>query len=121
MASIQAGIIETKTFARAGQSSQMIIGATPTPDARILRTASTLYKTYGLRRVYYSGFSPFPHADSRLPLDRAPLVREHRLYQADWLLRFYGFTIEDVTEEPNLPLDMDPKLAWALRHREFFP
>lgn len=121
MASIQSGILETKAFARAGQSTQMIVGATPSPDAQILRTASALYKTYGLRRVYYSGFSPFPHADSRLPLDRAPLVREHRLYQADWLMRFYGFTLEDVTEEANLPLDMDPKLAWALRHREFFP
>jgi predicted DNA-binding helix-hairpin-helix protein len=71
--------------------------------------------------VYYSGFSPFPHADSRLPVNRVPLVREHRLYQADWLMRYYGFSLADVTEEVNLPLDMDPKLAWALRHREFFP
>ncbi len=108
-------------YARAGQSTQMIVGATPSPDRQILQTASALYQRYKLRRVYYSGFSPIPHGDSRLPLDRTPLVREHRLYQADWLLRFYGFTIEDVTEEENLPLDMDPKLAWALRHREFFP
>jgi putative DNA modification/repair radical SAM protein len=121
MALIQAGIAEEKSFARAGQSTQMIVGATPSPDAEILRTASNLYIRYGLRRVYYSGFSPFPHADSRLPVNRAPLVREHRLYQADWLMRFYGFSLDDVTELPNLPLDMDPKLAWALRHREFFP
>jgi predicted DNA-binding helix-hairpin-helix protein len=121
MAAIRSGIEEEKSFARAGQSTQMIVGAAASPDAQILRTASTLYRTYGLRRVYYSGFSPFPHADSRLPVSRAPLVREHRLYQADWLMRFYGFTVDDVTEEANLPLDMDPKLAWALRHREFFP
>src|SRR3954447_18576892 len=101
-------------YARAGQSTQMIVGATPSPDRQILQTASTLYERCKLRRVYYSGFSPIPHGDPRLPLDRTPLVREHRLYQADWLLRFYGFTIEDVTEEENLPLDMDPKLAWAL-------
>jgi putative DNA modification/repair radical SAM protein len=121
MASIQNGIADEKAFARAGQSTQMIVGATPSPDAEVLRTASNLYRRYGLRRVYYSGFSPFPHADSRLPVDRAPLVREHRLYQADWLMRFYGFSVDEVTEAPNLPLDMDPKLAWALRHREFFP
>jgi putative DNA modification/repair radical SAM protein len=110
-----------RDFARAGQSTQMIVGATPTPDRVVLTTAATLYKGYGLRRVYYSGFSPIPQGDPRLPLDRTPLVREHRLYQADWLLRFYGFRLEDITEEENLPLDMDPKLAWALRHREFFP
>lgn len=108
-------------YARAGQSTQMIVGATPSPDRQILQTASALYQRYKLRRVYYSGFSPIPHGDARLPLDRTPLVREHRLYQADWLLRFYGFAIEEVTEEENLSLDMDPKLAWALRHREFFP
>jgi putative DNA modification/repair radical SAM protein len=121
MSCIQSGILDKKTFARAGQSTQMIVGATAAPDAQVLRTASSLYTKYGLRRVYYSAFSPFPHADSRLPVDRAPLVREHRLYQADWLMRFYGFTLGDVTEQDNLPLDMDPKLAWALRHREFFP
>jgi predicted DNA-binding helix-hairpin-helix protein len=121
MACIQTGILDAKTFARAGQSTQMIVGATPAPDAQVLSTAATLYRKYGLRRVYYSAFSPFPHADSRLPVNRAPLVREHRLYQADWLLRYYGFTIADVTEQEYLPLDMDPKLAWALRHREFFP
>ena len=126
MEQIRDGIAEAKdaghrNFARAGQSTQMVIGATPTPDAEILRTSSELYRAYKLRRVYYSGFSPIPHADPRLPADRSPLVREHRLYQADWLLRFYGFSIEDVTEEQNLSLDMDPKLAWALRHREWFP
>lgn len=121
MTDIRDGILESNTFARAGQSTQMIIGATETPDAQILRTASALYRQYGLRRVYYSGFSPIPHSDPRLPVDRAPLVREHRLYQADWLMRYYGFSLADVTEEANLPLDMDPKLAWALRHREFFP
>ena len=121
MTEIREGILDAPGFARAGQSTQMVIGATDTPDAQILRTASTLYKQYGLKRVYYSGFSPIPHSDPRLPVDRTPLVREHRLYQADWLMRYYGFTLEDVTEEMNLPLDMDPKLAWALRHREFFP
>ena len=126
MGQIRDGITEAKDlgnseFAKAGQSTQMVIGATPTPDAQILRTSSELYKAYKLRRVYYSGFSPIPHADPRLPADRSPLVREHRLYQADWLLRFYGFSIDDVTEEENLSLDMDPKLAWALRHREHFP
>ncbi|HYO80508.1 MAG TPA: putative DNA modification/repair radical SAM protein [Bryobacteraceae bacterium] len=109
------------SYARAGQSTQMVIGATATPDAEVLTTSASLYRTYKLRRVYYSGFSPIPHSDPRLPVDRAPLVREHRLYQADWLMRFYGFSLEDVTEEQNLPLDIDPKLAWALRHREFFP
>lgn len=126
MSQIQTGIEEAKdaghrNFARAGQSTQMVVGATASPDSQILRTASHLYSSYGLKRVYYSGFSPIPHADPRLPLDRAPLVREHRLYQADWLMRFYGFTLDDVTEEANLSLDMDPKLAWALGHREFFP
>jgi putative DNA modification/repair radical SAM protein len=126
MTEIQTGIAEAKesrcgTFARAGQSTQMVVGATETPDSSILRTASSLYDRYGLRRVYYSGFSPIPHSDPRLPVDRTPLVREHRLYQADWLMRYYGFTVDDVTEEPQLSLDVDPKLAWALRHREFFP
>lgn len=126
MTGIREGILEAKdsrrnNFARAGQSTQMVVGATETSDAQILSTASSLYRRYGLRRVYYSGFSPIPHADPRLPLDRTPLVREHRLYQADWLLRFYGFSLDDLTEESNLPLEMDPKLAWALRHREHFP
>ncbi|MBC7926254.1 MAG: putative DNA modification/repair radical SAM protein [Bryobacteraceae bacterium] len=126
MGQIHQGILEARDegrrdFARAGQSTQMIVGATPGPDREILTKASALYDRYRLRRVYYSGFSPIPHGDGRLPLDRSPLVREHRLYQADWLLRFYGFSLQDVTEEENLSLEMDPKLAWALRHREFFP
>jgi putative DNA modification/repair radical SAM protein len=110
-------------FAPGGQSTQMVVGATETPDSAILARSSALYKSYGLRRVYYSAFSPIPHGDSRLPLIAAPLVREHRLYQADWLMRFYGFDAGELTtaEAPNLDADKDPKLAWALRNRSFFP
>lgn len=110
-------------FAPAGQSTQMIVGATPTPDRDILTNAAALYSTQKLRRVYYSAYSPIPHADARLPGQSPPLVREHRLYQADWLLRFYGFTADEITTESdhNLSLEVDPKLAWALAHREFFP
>lgn len=126
MREIRDGILEAKDcgnelFARAGQSTQMIVGATESNDATILRAASSLYSRYALKRVYYSGFSPIPHPDPRLPPRRAPLQRENRLYQADWLMRFYGFGVEELAEEANLPLDMDPKLAWALRHREMFP
>ncbi len=110
-------------FAPAGQSTQMVIGATPSTDAAILATAAHLYQQYSLKRVYYSAFSPYPHADPRLPLQAPPLAREHRLYQADWLTRFYGFSMDELTtaDDPNLSLDLDPKLAWALRHRERFP
>lgn len=110
-------------FAPAGQSTQMIVGATASSDGVILAKASALYKGRGLRRVYYSAFSPIPHADPTLPLANAPLVREHRLYQADWLLRFYGFEVGELTvsRDHDLPLEHDPKLDWALRHREFFP
>jgi putative DNA modification/repair radical SAM protein len=110
-------------FAPAGQSTQMIVGATPTPDRAILDQASSLYNEHRLRRVYYSAFSPIPSASSTLPLVAPPLVREHRLYQADWLLRFYGFNVRELTTdaEPDLPLGIDPKLAWALRHPEKFP
>lgn len=110
-------------FAPAGQSTQMIVGATPAPDAAILETATHLYETHGLRRVYYSAFSPIQHADTRLPAASPPLVREHRLYQADWLLRFYGFQLPELLSaaRPNLDLEIDPKLAWALAHREMFP
>ena len=113
----------TKRFAPAGQSTQFIVGATATPDADMLTKSADLYKTFHLRRAYYSAFSPIPHADPTLPLTKIPLVREHRLYQADWLLRFYGFSPNELATESdrNLPLDKDPKLAWALRHREFFP
>jgi putative DNA modification/repair radical SAM protein len=118
----QAGF-KSPPFAPAGQSTQMIVGATPTPDASILTTATHLYRTHNLRRVYYSAFSPIPHADTRLPAQSPPLVREHRLYQADWLLRFYGFQVDELVTEssPNLDLQIDPKLAWALQHRELFP
>lgn len=113
----------TKRFAPAGQSTQFIVGATSAPDADMLSKSAELYKRFGLRRAYYSAFSPIPHADPSLPLKKIPLIREHRLYQADWLLRFYGFSPNELTTEddPNLPLDKDPKLAWALRHREFYP
>ena len=110
-------------FAPAGQSTQLIVGATATPDAETLTQSATLYKKYGLRRVYYSAFSPIPHADPALPLKPIPLIREHRLYQADWLMRFYGFSANELTTDAagNLALDKDPKLAWALNHRDFFP
>lgn len=110
-------------FAPAGQSTQMIVGATPTSDRAILSQASALYNVQRLRRVYYSAFSPIPDASSRLPIAQPPLVREHRLYQADWLLRFYEFGADELTSErqANLPLDIDPKLAWALRNPGIFP
>ena len=115
--------IKAPRFAPAGQSTQMIVGATPTPDLDVLKTASDLYGKQKLRRVYYSAYSPIPHADARLPGKSPPLIREHRLYQADWLLRFYGFTADEIVAESdhNLSLDIDPKTAWALSHREFFP
>ncbi len=110
-------------FAPAGQSTQMIVGADDASDADILTTSANLYGSYGLKRVYYSAFSPIPDASSALPLSAPPLVREHRLYQGDWLMRFYGFDVGEVFAGTDgmLPLDMDPKLAWALRHRERFP
>ena len=110
-------------FAPAGQSTQMIVGATDASDAVILSAASTLYHRQGLRRVYYSGFSPIPDASAVLPSARAPLVREHRLYQADWLMRFYGFDAAEVApaSAPHLDLELDPKTAWALRNRDRFP
>ena len=110
-------------FAPAGQSTQFVVGATDASDSVILKKASDLYGTYNLRRAYYSAFSPIPFSNPLLPAANIPLVREHRLYQADWLMRFYGFSAEELTTsaEQNLPLEKDPKLAWALRHREFFP
>ncbi|MPT48783.1 MAG: putative DNA modification/repair radical SAM protein [Sphingobium sp.] len=113
-----------KRFAPAGQSTQMIIGADDANDVTILGSASRLYTGYKLRRVYYSAFSPIPDASSALPLIKPPLLREHRLYQADWLLRFYGFSVEEIAagaQAGHLDLEVDPKLAWALQHREFFP
>ena len=111
------------SYAPAGQSTQLIVGATETPDATILQTVTSLYQDQRLRRVYYSAYSPIPHADARLPGMAPPLVREHRLYQADWLLRFYGFSADELfsPQQQNLPLDIDPKLAWALANRDRFP
>ncbi|WP_428394744.1 putative DNA modification/repair radical SAM protein [Lichenicoccus sp.] len=110
-------------FAPAGQSTQMIVGADTSPDRTILRASTDLYGAYKLRRVYYSAFSPIPDASAALPPRPAPLLREHRLYQADWLLRFYGFDVEELATDAagNLGLERDPKLAWALLHRERFP
>ena len=110
-------------FAPAGQSTQMVVGATAATDRDIIHRASRLYDSYKLRRVYYTGFSPYPKADARLPLEKTPLLREHRLYQADWLMRFYGFAAEEITtpEEPELSLLEDPKTVWAKTHPEFFP
>jgi len=119
--------LRTKTrerFAPGGQSTQMIVGADATSDTRILKTSARLYGSYQLRRVYYSAFSPIPDASSALPLRKPPLMREHRLYQADWLMRFYGFEqgeILDGTPDGMLDLEIDPKLAWALRNRASFP
>lgn len=110
-------------FAAASQSTQLIVGATEASDHTLLQTSSTLYRAYKLSRVYYSAFSPIPHASSKLPLEPPPLMREHRLYQADWLMRYYGFEAAELTEPrvPNLDLRMDPKLAWALRNLHLFP
>ena len=111
-------------FAAAGQSTQMIVGADASTDNDVLETSQNLYASYRLKRVYYSAFSPIPDASGQLPVKAAPLMREHRLYQADWLLRFYGFGLSDLndaTEDGMLPLDIDPKVAWALRHRADFP
>ncbi|GAD54385.1 biotin synthase related domain containing protein [Limimaricola cinnabarinus LL-001] len=110
-------------FAPAGQSTQMIIGADGSNDATILGQSTRLYSSYGLKRVYYSAFSPIPDATAKLPLIKPPLMREHRLYQADWLMRFYGFDVGEITAGTggNLDLTIDPKLAWALRNRHTFP
>ena len=112
-------------FAPAGQSTQMIVGADAASDGDIVVKASQLYDRFGLRRVYYSAFSPIPSPSAVLPLKRPPLMREHRLYQSDWLMRFYGFKPAEVVsaagDDGMLPLDIDPKLAWALKFREHFP
>jgi len=111
-------------FAPAGQSTQMIVGADGASDRDILKTSDQLYGNYQMRRVYYSAFSPIPDASKALPLQPPPMQREHRLYQADWLLRFYGYGIEEITDTTHdgmLDLDIDPKMAWALRHPERFP
>ncbi len=111
-------------FAPAGQSTQLIVGADGAPDTEILDRSASLYGGYGLRRVYYSAFSPIPDSSSVLPLSKPPLMREHRLYQADWLMRFYGFSAPEIGEAATggmLDLAIDPKLAWALNRREQFP
>ena len=113
-----------KRFVPAGQSTQMIIGADGSTDATILGQSTQLYGNYKLKRVYYSAFSPIPDATVKLPLIKPPLIREHRLYQADWLMRFYGFDVAEITAgrtDGNLDLDIDPKLAWALQNRAQFP
>jgi predicted DNA-binding helix-hairpin-helix protein len=113
------------SFAPAGQSTQMIVGADAATDRDIVGRAAQLYDRFSLRRVYYSAFSPIPDASAVLPLRRPPLMREHRLYQSDWLMRFYGYAPAEVADASDasgmLPLDIDPKLAWALKHRERFP
>ena len=111
------------SFSPAGQSTQMIVGADQTDDSTILGTAQTLYSAYRLRRVYYSAFSPIPHSPTGLPQRPPPMMREHRLYQADFLMRGYGFQAGELLPEGggNLALDIDPKLAWALSHRDLFP
>lgn len=111
-------------FAPAGQSTQMIVGADQASDRDILHTSTTLYGSYGLRRVYYSAFSPIPDSSTQLPLKPPPLLREHRLYQADWLLRFYDFSLDEIVpagQEPMLDLGLDPKASWALANRGYFP
>jgi putative DNA modification/repair radical SAM protein len=123
-------LAERKTPGRAkpppfatGQSTQMLVGADASTDETLLHRADKLYHEQRLRRVYYSGFSPIPDPSKILPLQAPPLVREHRLYQADWLLRFYQFKVEEITtaDQPNLDLALDPKLSWALRNQAFFP
>jgi len=135
MGDMKAAIVETKdarkrfrsapNFAPAGQSTQMIVGADGADDRAIIGRASGLYDRFRLRRVYYSAFSPIPDASAVPPLKRPPPMREHRLYQSDWLMRFYGFEPAEVGQVADaagmLPLDMDPKLAWALKFRERFP
>ena len=131
---IQQGVLESAEerkkfakaprFAPAGQSTQMIIGATNETDKQILNTASSLYHRPSMKRVYYSGFIPVNQYDNRLPATKqAPLVRENRLYQADWLMRFYGFRNNEIVndENPNLDLELDPKVTWALRNPHLFP
>jgi len=111
-------------FAPAGQSTQLIIGADGAPDTEIIDRSGSRYGGYGLRRVESSAFSPIPDSSSALPLSKPPLMREHRLYQADWLMRFYGFSppeIGEATVDGMLDLAIDPKLAWALNSRAAFP
>ncbi len=133
MSQIRDSILESKeetakskrapVFAPGGQSTQMIVGATGSSDRDIMLKSSELYETQNLKRVYYSAFSPIPDGDPNLPMIKPPMMREHRLYQTDWLIRLYGFDINEVLPEnvQALDLEMDPKLAWALRNRHLFP
>ncbi|WP_210496233.1 putative DNA modification/repair radical SAM protein [Microvirga antarctica] len=128
MAQMHERIVEAKEekrrFSPAGQSTQVIVGADATTDADVLRTSASLYGAYKLKRVYYSAFSPIPDSSAILPLKPPPMQRENRLYQADWLLRYYGFGVEEIAsggEEGMLDLAVDPKLAWALKNRGQFP
>ncbi|WP_041746610.1 putative DNA modification/repair radical SAM protein [Thermoclostridium stercorarium] len=117
-------IRHTPVFAPAGQSTQMIIGATPESDAQILRLAEYLYRNFGLKRVYYSAYVPVnQHPNLPAIYTEPPLLREHRIYQADWLLRYYGFQASELVDEfhQNLDLDVDPKCGWALRNLHLFP
>jgi len=111
-------------FAMAGQSTQMIVGADAATDDELLHCSDTLYSNYKLKRVYYSAFSPIPDASENLPLQPINLAREHRLYQADWLMRFYDFDVQEIVsggQAGMLDELLDPKLAWALKHRDQFP
>lgn len=111
-----------KDFLPAGQTTQMIVGASPESDSQILKLTEFLYRVYKLKRVYYSNYTPTNFDTSLLPHEQAPLIREHRLYQADWLLRFYGFSADEITgEDGNLSSDYDPKCAWALKNLGLFP
>ncbi|MBA4797143.1 MAG: putative DNA modification/repair radical SAM protein [Rhizobiales bacterium] len=113
-----------KKFVPGGQSTQMIVGADGANDATIIGSSARLYSSYGLKRVYYSAFSPIPDSSQNLPLIKPPLMREHRLYQADWLYRFYGFSVDEIAsigQDGMLDLELDPKLAWALANRDRFP
>jgi len=128
MGQMQERILEAKEecrrFAPAGQSTQVIVGADDTNDATVLEASATLYGRYGLKRVYYSAFSPIPDASVLLAVKPPPLQRENRLYQADWLLRYYGFSVGEIAaggQDGMLDLQIDPKLAWALKHRDRFP
>ncbi|MGN6552057.1 MAG: putative DNA modification/repair radical SAM protein [Pararhizobium sp.] len=115
---------ERRLFSPAGQSTQMIVGADAASDADVLKTSAELYGRFDLKRVYYSAFSPIPEASALLPVKSPPMRRENRLYQADWLFRYYGFSVEEITAgTPSgmLDLDVDPKLAWALKNRHVFP
>ncbi|KLK94017.1 radical SAM protein [Microvirga vignae] len=115
---------ERRHFSPAGQTTQMIVGVDDTTDVDVLRSSAKLYGHYDMKRVYYSAFSPIPDSSAILPLKPPPLMRESRLYQADWLLRYYGFNVEEIaasSEKGMLDLDVDPKLAWALKNRHVFP